>query len=212
MYQIKELAEFIKSKTKNLTPNDLIMLVGDFNISSRKMSSVMLQNFKDKLIKDSGFEIFCKENYDSLLEYKNMLKILSKEGNCKIIDFKDSISDSDGAPPTFGNVVQDEEGEEQAIDYALTGQDDLRSKQSLDYIFQILPNQNNSNSNEQEEAKIDIENLRHQTHNNIPNNAPNLFIGEDSINIENFEVKNREFSCLSDHQGISINVKINNTL
>ena len=64
MYQIKQLADYVEEKTQNMKQNDIIMVVGDFNISSRKFNENMMQVFKDKLEEDEGFKIFFDPKFD----------------------------------------------------------------------------------------------------------------------------------------------------
>ena len=43
--QIKEVADFIKLKTKGAPDTDLVLAVGDWNVNGRKMSEKLLNTF-----------------------------------------------------------------------------------------------------------------------------------------------------------------------
>lgn len=88
MYQLKELRDFVARKTKDANPNDCIMVVGDFNISSRKTSEVWDKNLKEFAKEDSGFDLFTDPEYDSLREHEVMLKILGHDDEFEVIDCK----------------------------------------------------------------------------------------------------------------------------
>lgn len=121
MYQLKQMADFIEKKTQDIPIDDVVLIAGDFNISSRKASDVLLQTFtklaskEDKLEKiddkgeNSSFSVFLDPNYDHLMEYKMLLKILTQNNHHGIIDLKSTFADSEGNPVTFGGVDFDEE-------------------------------------------------------------------------------------------------------
>jgi endonuclease/exonuclease/phosphatase family metal-dependent hydrolase len=64
MHQLQELTDFVKEKTENIDPNDKILVVGDFNISSRKFNNVLIDHFKDKAKRDPGFGVFLHPHFD----------------------------------------------------------------------------------------------------------------------------------------------------
>jgi hypothetical protein len=77
MHQLLELAEFVKDKTDNMDSSDRIMVVGDFNISSRNFNNVLKDHLIEKAKMDEGFKIFLEEGFDCVEEYRVMKRILS---------------------------------------------------------------------------------------------------------------------------------------
>mmetsp|Transcript_21596 Transcript_21596/g.21241 ORF Transcript_21596/g.21241 Transcript_21596/m.21241 type:complete len:181 (+) Transcript_21596:604-1146(+) len=135
MYQLKQLAEYIESKTRDMKPDDKVMLVGDFNISSRKFNSHTIAQFKGYAEQDPGYNTFLEEGFDCLMEAEIMKKILSADGLFNVKDLKDKLKDEEGAPATFAGTVELEDGSKVPVDTALMSQMDLMTEQSLDYIF-----------------------------------------------------------------------------
>jgi len=135
MYQLKQLAEYIESKTRDMKPDDKVMLVGDFNISSRKFNSHIINQFKGYAEQDPGYNTFFEEGFNTLMEAEIMKKILSEDGLFSVKDLKERLGDEEGAPATFAGTVELEDGSKAPADTALMSQMDLMTEQSLDYIF-----------------------------------------------------------------------------
>lgn len=53
-------------------PNDKIMLMGDFNISSRKFNSYMMNQLKSYTEEDPGYNVFFEDGFDCLYEAEIM--------------------------------------------------------------------------------------------------------------------------------------------
>ena len=140
MYQSRQLAQFVDSKTKNMGPDDIIIVCGDFNISSRKFGPVHMKKLKDLSVRDPGFEVFLDPEFDTLKEYKSMINLLSLENTFKITDCKQHIADDKGNPTTFGGVEVDEDGTIFPIETVLINKHDLMLEQSIDYIFHFERN------------------------------------------------------------------------
>lgn len=140
MYQLQEMIEFVDEKTAFMHPEDLILVVGDFNISNRKFNDVVMNQFKERAKEDPGYEIFFNPNFDCLYEYEIMKKIMSKTGLFNVDDLKTRLNDEFGAPPTFGGVFETDDGMKFPIDTALPGKGDLMTEQSLDFIFKLSRN------------------------------------------------------------------------
>ena len=136
LYQWRELAKFIDLKTKDASSEDIIILCGDFNISSNVLSPVLIKQFTEFAHTDERFSIFLDPGFDSLKEYKTMIDLLSWN-SFQIIDLKEHLNDENGGPPTFGGVEVDHDGIKFPIESVITGESDLMTEQSIDYIFQF---------------------------------------------------------------------------
>ena len=80
-------------------------------------------------------------------------------------------------------LKQMKKGISKPAETVLTGKNDLMTEQSIDFIFGLLPTENN-----------DFQNLPEEP----------LKIDGESIKIEPFEVSGHIFTNLSDHYGLSI--------
>ena len=92
------------------------------------------------------------------------------------------------SPPTYGESKETENGQLIPTETILTALEDLNINHCLDYFLQIFPNTEKIISNNNGDNKI--------------------FIDEKSIRIEKFFIAGREFTQLSDHYGISGNLKV----
>lgn len=146
--------------------------------------------------------------------------------NLKLSIVNNTLADSEGGPITFGAAQLGEGGLEIPSETALTGQGDLLSKQSIDYIFHMLPKMRSGSSDIIEEDKYDIESSSEQmntpavpdhynqgTENRKTTNKVDPYKRsvpltpiEQSLKIETFSVEDQEFTQLSDHYGISMHI------
>ena len=138
MHQLIELSEFVREKTDNMDAKDRIMVVGDFNISSRNFNNVLRDHFIEKAKVDEGFKVFFEDGFDCVEEYRVMKRILTCDDVFTIKDYKDHISDDEGGPSTFGGYKILQDGSRSPIETTLTNVHDLMSEQSLDYIFEFI--------------------------------------------------------------------------
>jgi hypothetical protein len=141
--QLSLLRKFIDDCTKNVPPDEQIILVGDMNVNSRPQPDP-----SDPSV----------VNGDTA-EYSNMIKILTGEGieasqieksaspdkrlyESKRRSVRDMLKESYGHHPiTFGDVIVNDDGTLKPRETALTGKDDLLAQASLDYILLIGANQ-----------------------------------------------------------------------
>lgn len=90
------------------------------------------------------------------------------------------------SPPTYGESIEDGEGKLIPMETVLTGIEDLNTNHCLDYFLQFIPN-----------TGINIHELEKK-----------FFVDEKSIKIEKFLIEGRLFTQLSDHYGVSGNLKV----
>ncbi len=122
------------SSTSPESFDDIILLVGDFNVNGRpaKMPPYMSLN-------DSRAQKFVKDNKDNLLEYDLMKYILTDYGKDSIVDFLRERDYEGLSPITFGDSLVGENGELIPTETVLTGKHEQLWMQALDYVFQLLP-------------------------------------------------------------------------
>jgi len=141
--QLSLLRKFIDDCTKNVSPDEQIILVGDMNVNSRPQP-----NPSDPTVVNGNTD-----------EYLNMIKILTGEGieanqieasaspdkrlyESKRRNVRDILKENYGHHPiTFGDVIVDDNGTVKPRETVLTGKDDLLSQASLDYILLISSDQ-----------------------------------------------------------------------
>ena len=179
-YQTEELINFIYNKllliSKNEVQNGKIILAGDLNI-------------------DAHDNYFAKQKFKlpkySITEYKVFKKKLSKLG--KINDLM--LKKYNEHLYTFGN------NDKLEYDHVLTGKVDLNSKQTLDYIWEIIPDYNLNIYKKYFKSNNQIENLKND-------NNEIIEVLYDSFTVEKFLVQNRKYQQLSDHFGLSVELVI----
>ena len=182
--QTEELINYVYNKLLS-TPREqvkrgCVLIVGDFNI-------------------DAHDNKYAKERYVvpkyNIPEYELLKQKLSKLGTA--IDlmqkkYNDHLY-------TFGNNDKPE------YDQVLTGKADLNLKQTLDYIWEIIPDYNldiykkgfdkiNYYINDNEDEKEKDEEYKNEKSKII----------YDSLKVEEFLIKNRPYQQLSDHFGVSV--------
>lgn len=106
--QIKELAEFIDEKTKDMGVNDIILVMGDFNVSSRGASVSVIHKIKGLAERYPDYNDLLDLEFDFLKEYKIMMKLMSHNGTFKVKNLKECIPDANGEDPiTFGDILDE---------------------------------------------------------------------------------------------------------
>ena len=188
--QTEELINFVYNKLllnqRDQVEKGCVLIVGDFNI-------------------DAHDNKFLKTRYVipkyKITEYELFKKKLNKLG--KAIDLMDRKYNDHLY--TFGN------NEKPEYDQVLTGKSEINSKQSLDYMWEIIP-----------DYELQIYNREYYKLNNIIYKEQSLKNDEeeenDKINVlygtfkvQEFLVKNRPYQQLSDHFGISVELSLPST-
>ena len=184
-HQTEELINYIYNKIliiqKSEIENGKIILIGDFNIDAH--NNIFAQKkYNIPKYKISEYEIF-----------KQKLNKLGLVNDLMLKKYNEHLY-------TFGNNDKPE------YDHALTGKADLNMKQTLDYIWEIIPDYN-----------LDIYKNHISQENNVENgdvmenNYGKIGVVYDSFKVEKFLVKNRKYQQLSDHFGLSVELeKCNN--
>ena len=188
--QSEKLINFIYNIIFNIPIQQIkkckFILVGDLNIDAHNYDTIRKKYNLSKGI---------------ISEYDCLKKKLNKLG--KAIDLFEKKFN--GHPYTFG--VNDD-----GYDQVLTSKADFNCKQTLDYMWEIIPDlslpiykKDNDLSSKLEFIPIDNSNI-----NNIYNNENSyqLQILYDSPKVEQFLVKNKPYQQLSDHFGLSVQLTI----
>lgn len=130
----------IYSNLPKVEDNELFLLMGDFNVNG--LPKVQLpNNFK---LKDKEAREWVENQDGGFDEYDFLVWNLGNRGEGKVVDL---IKESNGGSSvvTFADSYINEEGEEVPKETVLSDKSDLKSKQALDHIFQILPFKNEEN-------------------------------------------------------------------
>ena len=194
--QIEELINYVYNKLLHIPKEQVkkgcVLIVGDLNIDAHDN-----KNLREK------FQI---PKY-KITEYELLKKKLSKLGTA--IDLMEKKYNDHLY--TFGNNDKPE------YDKVLTGKGDLNMKQTLDYMWEIIPNFNlDIYKNIQEQYNLydyseDEENIVNDNDDNDNNNNDigKIKILYDTFKVEEFLVKNKPYQQLSDHFGISVEISSN---
>lgn len=179
-----------------------------------------MKKLKDLSVREPGFEVFLDPEFDTLKEYKTMLKLLSLENTFKITDCKQHIADEKGNPVTFGGVEVDADGTIFPIETVLVNKHDLMLEQSIDYIFQFERNSGyKSPPIKTEESKNpfasrdDDYSKQGATHSaingsqDLQDELKKFSIVKDSVKVEKFQITGQKYLTLSDHFGVSVELK-----
>ena len=193
--QIEELINYVYNKLLHIPKEQVkkgcVLIVGDLNIDAHDN-----KNLREK------FQI---PKY-KITEYELLKKKLSKLGTA--IDLMEKKYNDHLY--TFGNNDKPE------YDKVLTGKGDLNMKQTLDYMWEIIPNFNlDIYKNIQEQYNLydyneDEENIVNDNDDNDNNkDIGKIKILYDTFKVEEFLVKNKPYQQLSDHFGISVEISSN---
>ncbi|KAL4503900.1 hypothetical protein ABPG72_022530 [Tetrahymena utriculariae] len=199
---------------------DICIFAGDFNVdSNHPVHPIDFLDNQDKLKSILGIG----DDQESFDEYRLLVDTLSGKGKDVIIDIGRIAND--GKPPiTFADVYKDQNGQIQPLETALTHKSDLKSQQSLDYIFQIIPNglmvddqpdnlnnkgnkiynQINQSSKGGYTTQSSSNNLVKNAQKNL--NDKNFVVDFSKSKVEKFFVKGQNFTQLSDHYGVSATI------
>ena len=177
--QTEELINFIYNILLKIPQKDVengkIILAGDFNIDAHD-NKFARERYKIPKYNDTEYNIF-KEKINKLGKAIDLMK---KKYNDHIY--------------TFGN------NEKKEYDHVLTGKADLNIKQTLDYIWEIIPDYNLSIFKSQ--MNIFNDNIENNEINN--NNNGKIEVNYDSLKVQEFLIKDSPYQQLSDHFGVSV--------
>ena len=190
--QSEKLINFIYSTIYKMKRDDVLrskfILLGDFNIDAHDYKET-----RSKFNLSKGI----------ISEYESFKLKLNKLG--KAIDlFENKFKEH---PFTFG--VNDKN-----YDKVLTGKIELNSHQTIDYIWEIIPDLtlpifNLYNDYTGKNGIIPLNDNSNLSNFNFNNIDKKLEILYDSPEVETFLVENRPYQQLSDHFGLSIQLSIN---
>ena len=182
--QTEELINFVYNKLltipKEQVKKGCVLIVGDFNI-------------------DAHDNKFVRERYTipkyNITEYELLLKKLSKLG--KAIDIMDKKYNDHLF--TFGNNDKPE------YDQVLTAKAEINLKQTLDYMWEIIPDYNLDIYNNSF-CKMNTKEIKEKIEDEDDNDKIKVLYG--TFKTQEFLVKNRPYQQLSDHFGISVELSL----
>ena len=185
--QTEELINFVYNKLISI-PRDqvekgLVLIVGDFNIDAHD----------NKYIKDR----YKLPKY-KITEYDLLKKKLSKLG--EVVDIMEKKYNNHLF--TFGNNDRTE------YDHVLTSKADFNIKQTLDYMWEIIPDYELNIYNKGFYRLNEIS--TRQKENNNEENDDKIGVLYPTFKVQEFLVKNRPYQQLSDHFGISVELSLPN--
>ena len=180
--QTEELINFIYNKLltipKNEIKNGKIILLGDFNIDAH--DNIYAQDrYKLPKYKYTEYDIF----YKKINKLGQAIDLMKKKFNKHLFTFGD-------------NEI------EQEHDQVLTGKESYNLKQTLDYIWEIIPDYN-----------LDIYNIINEEYDNDNNmgegnnSKNNIEVLYNTLNVQKFLIKDRPYQQLSDHFALSVQLK-----
>ena len=186
--QTEELINYVYNKLLNIPKEQVnkgcVLIVGDFNIDAHD-NKILREKYSIPKYKITEYELFKKK----LNKLGTAIDLMKKKYNEHLY--------------TFGNNDKPE------YDKVLTGKGDFNMKQTLDYMWEIIPNYNldiyqksqgqfNILTESEDEKSDDEENSK-------------IKVLYDTFKVEEFLVKNRPYQQLSDHFGISVELSANST-
>ena len=176
--QTEELINFIYNKLliipRDEVKNGIVILAGDFNIDAHDYKFAK-EKYKMPIYNSTEYDIF-KQKINKL---GKAIDLMEKKYNDHLY--------------TFGN------NEKEEYDHTLTNKNEINIKQTLDYIWEIIP-----------DYSLEIYNQRNPIYSksyrfddrNIENNKIKVLY--DTLKVQEFLIKNRPYQQLSDHFGISV--------
>ena len=185
--QTEELINFVYNKLLTFPRDEiekgLVLIVGDFNI-------------------DAHNNQFLREKYKlpkyKITEYELLRKKFSKLGAAIDIMYKKYNNHL----YTFGNNDRPE------YDQVLTGKAEFNLKQTLDYMWEIIPDYE-LNIYNKGYIKINQNSEQKQLNKNAEDNDK-INVLYNTFKVQEFLVKNRTYQQLSDHFGISVELSLPN--
>ena len=185
--QTEELINFVYNKLLTFPRDEiekgLVLIVGDFNI-------------------DAHNNQFLREKYKlpkyKITEYELLRKKFSKLGTAIDIMYKKYNNHL----YTFGNNDRPE------YDQVLTGKAEFNLKQTLDYMWEIIPDYE-LNIYSKGYIKLNQNSEQKQLNKNAEDNDK-INVLYNTFKVQEFLVKNRAYQQLSDHFGISVELSLPN--
>ena len=185
--QTEELINFVYNKLLTFPRDEiekgLVLIVGDFNI-------------------DAHNNQFLREKYKlpkyKITEYELLRKKFSKLGTAIDIMYKKYNNHL----YTFGNNDRPE------YDQVLTGKAEFNLKQTLDYMWEIIPDYE-LNIDSKGYIKLNQNSEQKQLNKNAEDNDK-INVLYNTFKVQEFLVKNRTYQQLSDHFGISVELSLPN--
>ena len=185
--QTEELINFVYNKLLTFQRDEiekgLVLIVGDFNI-------------------DAHNNQFLREKYKipkyKITEYELLKKKFSKLGTAIDIMYKKYNNHL----YTFGNNDRPE------YDQVLTGKAEFNLKQTLDYMWEIIPDYE-LNIDSKGYIKLNQNSEQKQLNKNAEDNDK-INVLYNTFKVQEFLVKNRTYQQLSDHFGISVELSLPN--
>ena len=185
--QTEELINFVYNKLLTFPRDEiekgLVLIVGDFNI-------------------DAHNNQFLREKYKlpkyKITEYELLRKKFSKLGAAIDIMYKKYNNHL----YTFGNNDRPE------YDQVLTGKAEFNLKQTLDYMWEIIPDYE-LNIYSKGYIKLNQNSEQKQLNKNVEDNDK-INVLYNTFKVQEFLVKNRTYQQLSDHFGISVELSLPN--
>ena len=149
--QCKEVRSFVErkvfdDKTNYDKDNDIVILMGDFNINALEISKYALikLNLAEKEDRFKPVLPLLKN------EYKFLTKVISSSKYRYIDLSRQSLGNGKSNPITFADSVVDENGNEKPVVPEFYDEEDCMSKQALDYMFLLIPTEAGSTQGKQE--------------------------------------------------------------
>ena len=185
--QTEELINFVYNKLLTFPRDEiekgLVLIVGDFNI-------------------DAHNNQFLREKYKlpkyKITEYELLRKKFSKLGTAIDIMYKKYNNHL----YTFGNNDRPE------YDQVLTGKAEFNLKQTLDYMWEIIPDYE-LNIYNKGYIQLNQKTEQKQLNKNVEDNDK-INVLYNTFKVQEFLVKNRTYQQLSDHFGISVELSLPN--
>ena len=185
--QTEELINFVYNKLLTFPRDEiekgLVLIVGDFNI-------------------DAHNNQFLREKYKlpkyKITEYELLRKKFSKLGAAIDIMYKKYNNHL----YTFGNNDRPE------YDQVLTGKAEFNLKQTLDYMWEIIPDYE-LNIYNKGYIQLNQKTEQKQLNKNVEDNDK-INVLYNTFKVQEFLVKNRTYQQLSDHFGISVELSLPN--
>ena len=186
--QTEELINYVYNKLLNIPKEQVnkgcVLIVGDFNIDAHD-NKMLREKYSIPKYKITEYELLKKK----LNKLGTAIDLMKKKYNEHLY--------------TFGNNDKPE------YDKVLTGKGDFNMKQTLDYMWEIIPNYNlDIYQKSQGQFNILTESEDEKSDDEESTKIKVLY---DTFKVEEFLVKNRPYQQLSDHFGISVELSANST-
>eukprot|EP00347_Sterkiella_histriomuscorum_P022181 403331390 len=203
--QLRCARKFVEQKTQNAHENDLILFVGDFNANGQK-DNAKAKAFREQVKHRPGFDELLDEMEN---EYKSMIEILSGHGEDQIIDCA-KIANNGESPITYADIDTDFQGNVVPRETILTDAEDLKTTQSLDYVFEIKRKHLQQTQKKQSPVKSSKngQESKAKEGNGKNGSEQKLEVLVKETVVEKFFVEGHKFTQLSDHYGISTQIQI----